>query len=90
MNLKNKCIIVVEDVLDKGDTLIFLEKFLKKSSPKRIDFCILLEKEGCKENSPKIQYKVIQEKIPQDKWVFGFGMDNSNLHRGLDTIYYVV
>merc|ERR1712137_153545 len=67
-------VLIVEDIVDSGYTLEFLQNLLKARSPASLSTCVLLNK------SSRSQVKVLGESdflgfdIP-DEWVAGYGLD---------------
>ncbi len=78
---KNKPTIIIEDIVDTGNTITFLKNHLKKFGIKEIKICSLLSKPD--KNNLKIDY--LGFNIP-DKFVVGFGLDHDGKYRDLDFI----
>lgn len=51
INIKNKNVIIIEDIIDTGLTLNYLYEYLKNKKPKTLKICTLLDK---KERRKKI------------------------------------
>ncbi len=81
--VRNKNIIIVEDIYDSGLTLKKLYNEIKKYNPKSIEICVLLYKEKTREKTLDLDY--IGFKIP-DKFVVGYGLDYNEKYRGLPYI----
>ncbi|MBY9003074.1 MAG: hypoxanthine phosphoribosyltransferase [Candidatus Lokiarchaeota archaeon] len=84
-NLNDKAILIVDDILDTGNTLTHIRKeIIKRFTPKMIDFCCLLKKE---DNLRKIDFNVqfLGFKIPKI-FVVGYGLDYNGLYRELPYI----
>lgn len=83
-NIKGKTMVILEDIIDTGNTLAFIIEELKKYEPKKIITATLLHKpEIYKKNIP-IEYIGFQ--IPNE-FVLGYGMDYNGLGRNLKEIY---
>lgn len=83
-NIKGKTMVILEDIIDTGNTLAFIIGELKKYEPKKIITATLLHKpEIYKKNIP-IEYVGFQ--IPNE-FVLGYGMDYNGLGRNLKEIY---
>jgi hypoxanthine phosphoribosyltransferase len=82
MNLKDRDIIVVEDIADTCVTLRSLLVKLKEYEPKSIKLCVFLNKLGVRtpENDVNIDYKGFD--IPNE-FVIGYGLDYANRYRDL-------
>ncbi len=76
--LKNRHILIVEDVLDEGITLKFAIKFFKIWQPASIKIFVLGWK---KEISPNFQPDYYGFILP-NQWLIGEGMDDNQTERG--------
>ncbi|MDI3525898.1 MAG: hypoxanthine phosphoribosyltransferase [Tenuifilum sp.] len=86
-NVKNRTLIVVEDIVDTGVTLSKLYKELNKLNPKEIRVATLLFKPEAYKGDIKIDY--IGRSIPND-FIVGYGLDYDGLGRNLPDIYTVI
>ncbi len=75
----NEHVILVEDIVDSGNTLNYLYHTLKGRQPASIKTCALTEKKRDKNTTP-IDYLGFQ--IP-DVWVVGYGLDYAEKYRTL-------
>ena len=78
--ISGKNIIVVEDIIDSGHTMVFLKKYFSLKGAKNIYVCSLLDKEDRREVPLKIDFCGF--KIP-DLFVVGYGLDAMEQHRCL-------
>lgn len=85
--LKNKSIIVLEDIVDTGHTLDTVLKQLKSFDPAEIKIASLLYKPDACKHDFKIDH--VGFTIPND-FIVGFGLDYNGLGRNLDDIYTIV
>ena len=84
-NFKNRNIIIIEDVIDSGNTINLLFDKIKKYKPESCSVITLLKKENIKYfNQRKINYFCFEIK---NKYVIGYGLDINNLFRNLKDIY---
>jgi len=84
-DLRERDVIIVEDVVDTGHTLDFLLKEVKKHEPASVVVCTLLQKPGKLAYSfDEIAY--VGFEIP-DEFVVGYGLDYKGLGRNLKDIY---
>lgn len=77
-------LVVVEDIVDTGNTLNFLINELQKNKPGSISVVALLMKPEVYNHPHKIDY--VGFKIP-DHFVVGYGMDLDDKYRNLKDIY---
>ena len=81
--LKDKEVIVVEDIVDSGRTLSYLLEILQNRGPKSIGICTLLDKPGRRVTDVKVDYTGFE--IP-DEFVVGYGLDYDQKYRNLPYI----
>ena len=76
-------IIVVEDILDSGNTLSYLLKILENRHPASIRLCTLLDKPDRRVKPVEVHYSGFT--IP-DAFVVGYGLDYAEKYRNLPYI----
>ncbi len=81
--IAGKHIIVVEDILDTGNTLSYLLKLLEQRNPASIRLCTLLDKPDRRKKPVEVHYKGFT--IP-DAFVVGYGLDYAEHYRNLPYI----
>lgn len=81
--IKDKHVIVVEDIVDSGRTLSYLLEMLGKRGPASIAICTLLDKPDRRVTDVKVDYTGFQ--IP-DEFVVGYGLDYDQRYRNLPYI----
>ena len=81
--LKDKNIIVVEDILDTGLTLTYLKKMLLARQPRTLKIAALLDKPSRRKLPLEGDY--VGFKIP-DEFVVGYGLDYAEKYRNLSDI----
>ena len=82
-SLKDKDVIVVEDIVDSGRTLSYLHKMLSERGPRSLKLCTLLDKPSRRVTDVDVTYTGFQ--IP-DEFVVGYGLDYDQLYRNLPYI----
>lgn len=85
-SIKDKNVIIVEDIVDTGRTLDYLLKDLRKQKPKSLETCSLLDKPD-KRVVKDLVIDYVGFTIP-DYFVFGYGLDVDQMYRNLSSIYY--
>lgn len=83
-DVKNKTVVIVEDIVDTGTTLEMVRSGLKIRQAGRILTVTLLFKPGANMKTGRPDYVGIE--IPND-FVVGFGLDFDGLGRNLPAIY---
>lgn len=82
-SIEGKNIIVVEDIIDTGNTLSYLMEHLSKRNPKSLKLAAMLDKPDRRVRDVKVDY--IGFKIP-DLFVVGYGLDYAQSYRQLPYI----
>lgn len=88
LNLKDRDVIIVEDITDSGETLEYVLDMIKKEKPASVNVCtLLLKPKSLKKKFGEISY--VGFEIP-DEFVVGYGLDYNGLGRNLRDIYRAV
>lgn len=83
-NIKGRVVLVLDDILDRGDTLIAIRDKMLECGAAAFYSAVLVEKQG---DFPKaIQADFVGLTVP-NRYVFGFGMDVRGAWRNLPAIY---
>ena len=82
-DISGKHILVVEDILDSGNTLSYLLKLLEQRKPASIRLCTLLDKPERRVKPVEVHYSGFT--IP-DAFVVGYGLDYAEHYRNLPYI----
>lgn len=82
-SLKDKHVLVVEDIVDSGRTLSYLLEMLKDRGPASLRLCTLLDKPERRVVDINVDYTGFQ--IP-DEFVVGYGLDYDQRYRNLPYI----
>lgn len=80
IDLEGYDLLIVEDILDSGNTLYNLKKLLMGRNPKSIKICTFLDKPARRTADIKADYVGIE--IPDD-FVVGYGLDYDEKYRNL-------
>jgi hypoxanthine phosphoribosyltransferase len=79
-DLKDRDVLVVEDIVDSGLTLSYLFRMLGGRSPASLEVCALLTKPDRREVDMPIRY--VGFEIP-NKFAIGYGLDHAERYRNL-------
>ena len=82
-SLKDKDVIVVEDIVDSGRTLSYLLEMLRDRGPASLRLCTLLDKPDRRVIPVDVDYTGFE--IP-DQFVVGYGLDYNQRYRNLPYI----
>ena len=83
-NLEGRSVVLIEDIVDTGNTLVSLKALIKEQKVKRFKIATLFFKPDAYKQDIKLDYVGIR--IP-DKFIVGFGLDYDGLGRNLPEVY---
>lgn len=83
IDLADRHVIVVEDIIDSGLTLQYLRKNLMARNPASLEVCALLVREGLQKTDLELRY--VGFRIPP-AFVLGYGLDVGERYRNLPYI----
>ena len=86
LDLADRHVLLVEDIVDSGLTLNFLRKNLLARNPASLEICALLVREDFQFEEDTIRYTGFQ--VPAD-WLVGYGLDVAERYRNLPDIWVV-
>jgi hypoxanthine phosphoribosyltransferase len=82
-DIRNRNVLIIEDIVDSGHTIRAVLDFLSTRQPKSLKVCTLLDKANRRETPVPVDY--LGFSIP-DKFVFGYGLDIDEYYRNLPFI----
>ena len=83
VDIENKNVLIVEDIIDSGLTLSSLVKALNTRKPKSLKLCTLLDKPERRTSDIKVDYIGY---VIEDKFIVGYGIDYNEKYRNLPYI----
>ncbi len=83
LDLSDRHVLIVEDIVDSGLTLNYLRRTLLARDPASLEVCTLLLKEGQQKSDPDLKY--VGFTIPP-KFVVGYGLDVAEQFRHLNEV----
>ena len=86
-NLEGRTVVIVEDIVDTGNTVEELKAMLKSHNVKHLKIATLFFKPDAFQKDIKLDYVGIR--IP-DKFIVGYGLDYDGLGRNLPDVYQLV
>ncbi|MHB1710842.1 MAG: hypoxanthine phosphoribosyltransferase [Acidimicrobiales bacterium] len=84
VDLVDRHVLVVEDIVDSGLTLNYLQRYLLARNPASLEVCALLVKDGQQRTALDLRY--VGFRIPAD-FVVGYGLDVDERLRNLRAIH---
>ncbi len=86
-DIRGKDVLIVEDIIDSGNTLSKVREILRLRDPKSLAICTLLDKPERREVEVEVEY--VGFTIP-DEFVVGYGIDYAQRYRHLPYVGKVV
>ncbi|UWS28566.1 hypoxanthine phosphoribosyltransferase [Erwinia pyrifoliae] len=86
-DIRDKDVLIVEDIIDSGNTLSKVREILSLRGPKSMAICTLLDKPSRREVAVPVEY--VGFAIP-DEFVVGYGIDYAQRYRHLPYVGKVV
>jgi len=80
VDIADRHVLVVDDIVDTGLTLAALKRTLEARRPRSVRTCVLLDKTGRRQTDVTIDY--VGFTIP-NVFVVGYGLDHDGLYRNL-------
>lgn len=80
VNITDRDVILVEDIVDTGLTLTYLMDMLRTRSPRSVRVCALLDKTAARTKPVEVDYRGFE--IPKE-FVVGYGLDYDEKYRNL-------
>ena len=84
MDLKDKDLLIVEDILDTGLTLAYLREHLRAMHPRSVKTCVLIDKFERRQVDMQAEY--VCHKV-KEGFLVGYGLDYAEAYRNLPGIY---
>ena len=85
-SVEGRTVVIVEDIVDTGATIVSLVNMLQKYHPKQIKICTFLLKPDQYKKSIYLDYVAL--KIP-NAFIVGYGLDYNSLGRQLPDLYVI-
>jgi hypoxanthine phosphoribosyltransferase len=82
-NIRDKDVLLVEDIIDSGHTISHVLELLSTRQPRSLKVCSLLDKAERREVVVPIHYRGF---VIPNKFVFGYGLDLDEYYRNLPFI----
>lgn len=85
-DIRDKHVIIVEEIIDSGRTLRFLYDRLKASGPASVEIVTLLDKSSKRVVDTPVKYV---GRLIEDQFLVGYGLDLEETCRNLPDVYYL-
>ena len=83
MDISNKHLIIIEDIIDSGVTMDFLINYLKLKNAASVEIATLLNKPARRKKDINIKYSGFEV---EDQFLVGYGLDYAQKYRNLPYI----
>lgn len=87
-NLKDRSVLILDDILDEGTTLLGIADYCKAQGAKEVLTAVLVEKDHDRKARPGLKGDFTGLVI-EDRFLFGYGMDYKGYWRNAPGIYAV-
>lgn len=85
-DIRDRHVVIIEEIIDSGRTLRFLYDRLMQSKPKSVEICTLLDKKSKRVVDVPVKYV---GKEVEDQFLVGYGLDLEESARNLPDIFYL-
>lgn len=86
LDIKERDVLVIEDIIDSGLTVDFLLKYLKKFQPKTVKVCALIDKTERRQVEVPVDYV---GHVVEEGFLVGYGLDCDQRYRELPEVYHL-
>lgn len=84
-DIENKDVLIIEDIIDTGLTLVKLKEYLESKRPNSVKIAVLLDKKARRKANISSDYACFEI---DDKFVVGYGLDYDEKYRNLPYVGY--
>ena len=84
LDIRNRDVLIVEDIIDSGLTIAYLLEHLKSFSPRSVKVCAFIDKRERREVQVPIDYTGL---LVEHGFLVGYGLDFDEKYRTLPAIY---
>jgi len=85
-DVEGKAVLIVEDIIDTGESIAFLQERLQERRPASIRVCALIDKRERRERSVTADYVGFEM---EEGFIVGYGLDFNEKFRCLPEIYVI-
>jgi hypoxanthine phosphoribosyltransferase len=83
IDIRGRDVLIVEDIVDSGITLLYLVEYLQSLGPKSIRVCVFLDKAECRRVDVNVDYVGF---VCENAFFVGYGLDYAERYRNLPYI----
>jgi hypoxanthine phosphoribosyltransferase len=87
LSIENKNVLIVEDIVDSGNSMSYLKEVLSARGPASIAICSLIDKKERRDTNVQVDFSGFHL---EKGFVIGYGLDFSEKYRHLDSVYEII
>lgn len=87
IEVRNKHVLLIEDIVDTGLTLSCIQKYFLSMEPASVKICALIDKYERREVDIRVDYAC---HTVHDGFLVGYGLDYAENYRGLPGVYHLI
>ena len=84
IDIQNKDVLIVEDIVDTGLSLTFLVDYLNAFKPRTVRICTMIDKRERRETDIHVDYAAC---VVEQGLLVGYGLDHAEIYRNLPAVY---
>ena len=84
IDIQNKDVLIVEDIVDTGLSLTFLVDYLTAFKPRTVRICTMIDKRERRETDIRVDYAAC---VVEKGYLVGYGLDYAEIYRNLPAVY---
>ena len=84
--IKNRKILIIKEVLNEGNKLLFLKRRIEASFPQSVKIVTLIDKPSQRKLDLQSDYFGMET---EDRYLFGYGLDHQEKQRQLKDMYFL-
>ena len=84
IDIQNKDVLIVEDIVDTGLSLTFLVDYLNAFKPRTVRICTMIDKRERRETDIRVDYAAC---VVEKGYLVGYGLDYAEIYRNLPAVY---
>jgi hypoxanthine phosphoribosyltransferase len=87
LSVENKHVLIVEDIVDSGNSMSYLKEVLSARGPASIAICSLIDKKERRDTNVQVDFSGFHL---EKGFVIGYGLDFAEKYRHLDSVYEII
>ena len=84
IDIENKDVLIIEDIIDTGLSLTFLVDYIQSFKPRSVRICTMIDKRERRQTDIQIDYAA---HVVERGFLVGYGLDHAEIYRNLRAVY---